>query len=1379
VAVRLNSQSSGTYTSNFSFPSNAAGIEINNSSYLSGSNAMPTNTVTTAMYGMADIKFEPCEYAGLITGLNSITKWDSTILTAVDTIGQIKWQRSNDGMNYIDISGATGASINTGSLGQITWFRTIITNPTCGGDTSNEFQIKVIDPSYPLQAVNPSLTNQNVNWNYNMGYRFTANSNGNVTELGGRWSNGITHTVRLYAYPAGPLLASVNVTGTGDWNYSSISSVALTQGNQYVVAVRLNSQSSGQYGTISLPQTEGQITINNSTYLSGSNSMPTNSVTNNMYGMADIKFEPCVFAGTISTSDSLICSGAASALELTHSEGSIQWQSSTNGIVFTNIAGANDSTYTTPSLATAAYYRAYTSAVCGGDTSEAIQINIIGGGKAGLWTGLVDNNWNNGCNWESGVVPVTGDSIFIPFGTTPPISNPSITISYLELNNTSSFSLANDITVTGAVRLTAGLIQLASNNLILQNSAVFIGGQSTAYIDASGSGEVRKEYSSSGSSITIPVGGNSQFTPITFTLNGSSVPSIGAYVSFRSIDLNHPSIGTPSNRISRYWIIGGANISSLNYNAVCTYANVDIIGSESSIVTRLLNASSVWSSFSNANASNNTLTANGVTEYGDITGGDDLPFQSVQSGNWNNASTWAAGSVPTSTDDATILASHTVSLTGTTSIRSVSINSGGVLNLSGNTLNVSNNIFCYGTTDTTGTIEMNGISTQQITGTTPFNVLRINNSNGVNGVSSAIYIKSRLEVVSGTFHTGNDLTLISTPSNTASIGEVTGSILGSVTAQRNIDGTTTLNWRHLSVPIAGAVLTDIQRNASTNPGAIHMFGFPGSNYPNWSQANIQFHSETSAGLAGNWSAGYSNPSGITDAFSYLNPVSFYTGSSSFPSLDLTVTGNPNVGQVSIDNLSMTGSNSSTGWHFIGNPYPSSVDWSAVSKTGVDAVAYIWNNGGWTASSLYSDEISSFQGIFVHVNNATNNITFNENDKINNDVPYRKSVKKQDRLKLQLTNKDNNNSTLAAIDFNKAATYAFDVNFDAYLMPTGNSYGVPTMGFSYNKTQYQVMTIPYGRQKTTVPITFLPSVAGNFELNILEFPNPETCIQLCDKLTGKTISIQLDSTYSFASSGNADSARFELILDNPMARVSHKDAECYGQINGEVLLGTSDSSNYSLWDTKGLKIPFLITNGNVKSIGIKAGNYQLKKSSSNLCPEVVKWINILEPAEIQPQFNSVEVELNSKKIQFLNTSNAAKNFSWSFGDGTNSTETSPTHTYQRSGNYYVTLKAFNNACSDSTTELVMVGPGPTSLSNSSNKESKLYVLENNLILENRIPLSNVRINLLDVGGKLIHSTEIDYLNPGNHHVISRITKGHSIVIVQLQSNEWNTNKKVIR
>ena len=154
-------------------------------------------------------------------------------------------------------------------------------------------------PENPLQSSGLSLTGSNVSWNYLMGYRFTPQTNGTVTQLGGYYNG--TKTVYLWRWSDGLFLGSVSNTSSNNWTYTNLETAAsLTSGTEYFVGVALNG-SGGAYiqANGSLPNTYGNIKINYTVYKTGSfnsTTMPT-SYTRDVeigyyFGMSDITFVP-------------------------------------------------------------------------------------------------------------------------------------------------------------------------------------------------------------------------------------------------------------------------------------------------------------------------------------------------------------------------------------------------------------------------------------------------------------------------------------------------------------------------------------------------------------------------------------------------------------------------------------------------------------------------------------------------------------------------------------------------------------------------------------------------------------------------------------------------------------------------------------------------------------------------------------------------------------------------------------------------------------------------------------------------------------------------------------------------------------------------------
>lgn len=106
------------------------------------------------------------------------------------------------------------------------------------------------------------------------------------------------------------------------------------------------------------------------------------SIAGNDFGLDDISLRECscinpTIGGIIAASNDSVCSGNSSDLFVFGSSGSIQWQSSRDGILFDDLTGANDTFYTTASLSQSSYYRVKATGSCGIDSSSAYHITVI------------------------------------------------------------------------------------------------------------------------------------------------------------------------------------------------------------------------------------------------------------------------------------------------------------------------------------------------------------------------------------------------------------------------------------------------------------------------------------------------------------------------------------------------------------------------------------------------------------------------------------------------------------------------------------------------------------------------------------------------------------------------------------------------------------------------------------------------------------------------------------------------------------------------------------------------------------------------------------------------------------------------------------------
>lgn len=207
---------------------------------------------------------------------------------------------------------------------------------------------------------------------------------------------------------------------------------------------------------------------------------------------------------------------------------------------------------------------------------------------------------------------------------------------------TNSVTLAGDITVNNQLTLTLGDVALSTNRLTMADGATISGGSTDSYIQINSTGVLRQNYSSSGATLSFPIGDAGDFSPITaFTLTAGTFGA-GAYVEFDITDADHPDRdtdntgaggdddGTPATAfISRYWTLTGNAITDERFDATYQYVDADVTGTEANMVATLyrgLTSPAVddWLSAGMVTAGTNTVTMTGGDNFGDLHAMDDI-----------------------------------------------------------------------------------------------------------------------------------------------------------------------------------------------------------------------------------------------------------------------------------------------------------------------------------------------------------------------------------------------------------------------------------------------------------------------------------------------------------------------------------------------------------------------------------------------------------------------------------------------------------------------------------------------------------------------------------------------------------------------------------
>lgn len=119
--------------------------------------------------------------------------------------------------------------------------------------------------------------------------------------------------------------------------------------------------------------------------------------------------------------------------------------------------------------------------------------------------------------------------------------------------------------------------------------------------------------------------------------------------------------------------------------------------------------------------------------------------------------------------------------------------------------------------------------------------------------------------------------------------------------------------------------------------------------------------------------------------------------------------------------------------------------------------------------------------------------------------------------------------------------------------------------------------------------------------------------------------------------------------------------------------------------------------------------------------------------------SFSYSMTDNEVVFENTSTLATSYFWNFGDDSTSLEQQPTHVFQKSGNYSVTLIAMNEFCSSSVSDFIFV-----TITNTRNRiiDEIIKVFPNPaseyLILENRAENQSLMMSIYSLEGKLLFS-----------------------------------------
>ncbi len=444
---------------------------------------------------------------------------------------------------------------------------------------------------------------------------------------------------------------------------------------------------------------------------------------------------------------------------------------------------------------------------------------------------------------------------------------------------------------------------------------------------------------------------------------------------------------------------------------------------------------------------------------------------------------------------------------------------------------------------------------------------------------------------------GNDKIIIkSNASGTASLITL-GSVIGKSKAERFLDADNTYGWT-ISSPV---------RNATQNifDGHINTY-FYNPLTPGWEA----FSGGTMQIMLGYWTK-FNND--VTIGFSDTL----------------------NTGNISFNNLYRTGIGTGNfGWNFLGNPYPSAIDWNEVveingGETGFktttklnNAVCISNNNGAYNSfvggigTNGFNGIIPANAGFWTQVNVTYYDSGNPDNPIANAKLELKNTVRVHENMASGL--KKTNYSGLIRlfaqreshkdeiiIRFLNNVTLDFDPAFDAFKM-FAEVYNVPQLYMTLpNNDKLSIYSLP---EDLSLPhliplgVKSMANEAHTFKIDLSAFEYNLIDVHLEDKVTGTYTDMRLNSSYSYYALSDDENQRFVLHL-GALSDVDDKTPDVYNVYaihNNIYVAGLTESVALCVFNMLGQQIHSiqLLKGSHILTIDAAPGLYIVRITGSN-------------------------------------------------------------------------------------------------------------------------------------------------------------------------------------
>ena len=590
----------------------------------------------------------------------------------------------------------------------------------------------------------------------------------------------------------------------------------------------------------------------------------------------------------------------------------------------------------------------------------------------------------------------------------------------------------------------------------------------------------------------------------------------------------------------------------------------------------------------------NSPCANATATYSVIVSSCTKTWTGTTSNAWETSTNWSPSNVPITIEDFVIpssvesgrmpVISTSVNAKSLINSGTISITSAGILNVYGNITNTGKV-----TTVSNSTLALKGNSAQTITGIPVLQNLQIANTSGGVSLLSAVTVNGSISLTNGVLTTNSNLTVnFGNGGNIAYNVSDAGSISGNVTGRRDVIARS----HYISAPFTGATSAQIQ---ATTPLFVNTY---------WKMYTKTFATQ-------GWAA-------VTDVTTAM-PLGTGFSLSMPAAAPLVLTGTYN------HNFSFTGpsySNATIGKYIlVGNPYPSTIDWSAIYSGGnavnTGGAIYYWNaannqvstwiasTGGTNGGTQYIPAMQAFMVATTGAGGTTSSVSINNTARVlNNSAYFRTTQSGNSILRLAVKTVDGVvDETL--ISLNNDATEEFEFDKDAYKIQNGGFTPSLYTSTDADPTMYSINSLPF-TESHTIPLNLKVNKDGTYELRCSELTNQTGFkILLEDKLNNVILPVDTALVYTISAKTTDNVNRFVLRFRTDLTT--------------SISLGATKSILLSTYDND-----LMVTSSDVTADGVEMKVYDASG----------KVVQILANQNIVPGFKIIPLEKLSAGVYLV-------------------------------------------------------------------------------------------------------------------------------------------------